>query len=116
MEEYIEKINKLFNHSRLSKSEKLRVQLFINVCLYNKFLKVNSYSISLSKNNIEFFLNNKYSFGTFGRAPINNYAKKSNKKFIFIFLKSQISILKKSINNYLSITKTIISLSSRSST
>ena len=111
MKQYIDSLIKIFHDSRLPKSEKLRVQLFINVCLYNKFLEVDSFSISLSKNNIEFFLNNKFDFSTFGRAPITNYSKKSKKRKYFIFFKNQIIYLKKSISNYLSIIKTIFFLS-----
>ena len=86
MEEYIENIIYLIKKSELSKSEKIIIQLFIEVCLYKKLITIGSKYVNLTKNSAEYFLNHKYDFGSFGREKVINHRTINNKKLYDMIL------------------------------
>ena len=104
MEEYIENLSYLIKNSPLSKSEKILVQLFIKVCIYNNFLNSTSNFINLTKNDAEYFLNNTYNFGGFGRENVIDYQSLNKKGFLYPFINKKYNYnLKNLIGSFLSI-------------
>ena len=76
MSDYIRKLCIYFKKSNLSKSDKVITQLFINVCMWNKFYEASSGKIFLTKKNAEYFLNTKHDFASYGRESVKIYNQK----------------------------------------
>ena len=112
MEEFIENISYLIKTSKVSKSDKIIIQLFIEVCLYKNFITIGSKHVTLTKNTAEYFLNNKNNFGSFGRETVIDHRPINNKKIFYIrsILNKYKTNLKNFYYRFLSINNIIINI------